>query len=335
MENNSNRKKILLLLFLLCLICVLLVGFFIGHYYKRAQNQDISIFSNLSNSSNSTNSNSANEIKKKCSNYIESQNYQLALQAGQNAVKLYPNSGDAHLCLGVAYNNLGYFDLSIKELKTAEKLTNNKADLEAIYEYIGADYDTLGNSNNALLYYDRELEIARDLNDQKGESYALNNIGEIYQEQGNYDKAGEYFSKSFVLTPNSIMTAVFDTHVASVCLDKGEKNTAVKFYKEAIKFYQKAGDYRDTAITMLNLGDTYTDLKNFSEAQNYLQQSLSMIQTLGNKYEEAYGYIAFGKLYLAQNQKGLAKEYFTKAYNLFKATGNNNKAQKVYEKYLK
>jgi hypothetical protein len=70
MENNKNSKNIL---FLLCLVGALLVGFFIGHYYKGAQDQNISVISNMSNgsnstivsnqvnSSNSTNSNSTNE----------------------------------------------------------------------------------------------------------------------------------------------------------------------------------------------------------------------------------------------------------------------------------
>jgi len=31
----------------------------------------------------------------------------------------------------------------------------------------------------------------------------------------------------------------------------------------------------------------------------------------------------------------LAREYFTKAYNLFKAISDNSDAQGVYEKYLK
>jgi len=91
---------------------------------------------------------------------------------------------------------------------------------------------------------------------------------------------------------------------------------------------------------MLNLGDTYTDLKNFSEAQCYLQKGLLMIQKLGDKYVEAGGYVGFGKLYLAQNKKVLSKDYFTKAYNLLKAIGDNNDAQEVmdtiiYETYVK
>jgi len=276
----------------------------------------------------------ANEIEK-CFNYIDSQNYQLALQAGQNAVRIYPLSAEAHECLGETYENLGYFNLSIKELKTAEKLTNNKADLGAIYSFIGLNYDNLGDLNNALLYYDRCLKIAKDLNNQEGESEMLNSIASIYQDQGNYDKALEYLNKSLQLTTKPSIIATIYNNIALVYSDKGDNNKAVEYLKKAIEFDQKAGDYRGTAIGMQNLGNTYTELKNFSEAQYYLQKGLLMMQKLGDKYGEAFGYRFFGKLYLAQNKKTLSKEYFTKAYNLFKAIGDNSDAQWVYETYLK
>jgi len=276
----------------------------------------------------------ANEIDK-CINYLESQNYQLALQAGQNAVRIYPQVAGAHQCLGETYYYLGDFNLSIKELKIAEKLTNSKDVLGAIYSAIGTDYYNLGDLNNALLYNYRALEIARDLNNQEGESSALNNIAEIYDEQGNYDKALEYYNKSLQLTsePSSIATTY--SNIASVYSDKGDYNKAVEYYKKAIELDQESGDYHDTAGVMLNLGNAYTDLKNFSEAQYYLQKGLLMMQKLGDKYWEALGYAYFGKLYLAQNKKALSKEYFTKAYNLFKAIGDSGDAQEVYETYLK
>jgi tetratricopeptide (TPR) repeat protein len=276
----------------------------------------------------------ANEIEK-CFNYFDSQNYQLALQSGQKAVKIYPRSAEAHGCLGMTYEKLGDFNLSIKELKTAEKLTNNKDVLGAIYSFIGTDYNSLGDLNNALLYYDRQLEMARDLNDKEGEGHALNNIGEIYRKQGNYDKALEYYNKSLQLKSDPSSIAVTYNNIALVYFEKRYKNKAVEYFKKAIEFAQKTGDYHGTAQYMINLGGTYTDLKNFSEAQYYLQKGLLMIQKLGDKYWEAIGYEYFGKLYLAQNQKNLAKEYFTKAYNLYKAIGNNGDAQWVYEAYLK
>jgi len=269
----------------------------------------------------------ANEIEK-CFNYLDSQNYQLALHSGQKAVRIYPRSAEAYFCLGKTYTSIGDFNLSIKELKTAEKLTNSKDALGAIYSYIGIDYDNLGDLNNALLYYDRELEIKR-------ESTALNNIAGIYEEEGNYNKALEYYNKSLQLTSDPSNIASTYNNIAIVYSHKGDKNKAVEYLKKAIEFAQKAGDYHGTAMYMLNLGNTYTELKNFSEAQYYLQKGLLMIQKLGDKYGEATGYAYFGKLYLAQNKKALSREYFTKAYNLFKAIGDNGDAQWVYETYLK
>jgi len=276
----------------------------------------------------------ANEIEK-CINYFKSQNYQLALQAGQNAVRIYPRSAEAHFCLGKTYTSLGYFKLSIKELKTAEKLTDNKVVLGAIYSTIGSNYDNLGDLNNALLYDDRALEIARDLNNQKNESVALNNIAEIYYKQGNYVKALEYYNKSLQLASDPSSIATTYNNIAMIYSAVGDYNKAIEYLKKAMGFAQKAGNYRGIAQDMLNLGYTYTDLKNFQEAQYYLQKGLSMMQKLGDQYWEAYGFKCFGRLYLAQNQKGLAREYFTKAYNLYKSIGDNSDAQDVYENYLK
>jgi len=324
-ENNSNRKKILnILLFSSFLLGAFLVGFFVDHYFNRNQSKNTAIISNQSNSSDNTNSSStngsvanANEIEK-CFNYFKSKNYQLALQAGQNAVKIYPQSADAYFCLGKTYTKLADFKLSIKELKTAEKLTNSKAYLGAIYSAIGNDYAYLCDLNNALLYYDRELEIERDLNDQEGESAVLGSIGEIYQNQGNYDKALEYYNKSLQLTSKTNDIASIYNNIGNVYLDKRDKNKAVEYFKKAIELDQKAGDYYGTARDMLSLGNAYRDLKNFQESQYYLQKGLLMMQKLGDKFWEAWGYYYFSKLYLAQNQKSLAKEYSTKSYNLFK-----------------
>jgi hypothetical protein len=46
-------------------------------------------------------------------------------------------------------------------------------------------------------------------------------------------------------------------------------------------------------------------------------------------------YESLGQIYLAQNKKALASEYFTRAYNLYRTIGDNNDAKSVYEKYLK
>ena len=66
----------------------------------------------------------------KCFICLHSQNYQLAKQAGENAVKLYTNSVGTHWCLGESYYYLGDFNSSIGELKVAEEPTSYQGCLD-------------------------------------------------------------------------------------------------------------------------------------------------------------------------------------------------------------
>ena len=322
-KNNSNRKKILNILLFSSFLWGT-IGFSV--YYNENQSRNTSIVSNQSNSTNSTIVSNANEIER-CGNYLKSQNYQLALQAGKYAVRMYPQSAEAHTCLGGAYYYIGHFNLSIKELKIAEKLANDKADLGVIYSAIGSCYKNLGDSNNALLYYDKQLEIARDLNNKEEESKALNNIAGIYQDKNNLDKALEYYNKSLQLTSKPSIIGTSYNNIATLYTAEGNYNKAVEYYKKAIESAQKAGDYHDTAIYMLNLGTIYEYLKNFAESKNYFQKGLLIIQKFDDKYwvdNKYWEAIAYGKLgglyslrssYAAQHQGGGAveEEYYTKS----------------------
>ena len=56
---------------------------------------------------------------------------------------------------------------------------------------------------------------------------------------------------------------------------------------------------------------------------------------MGDKYWEAMGYVSFGSLYKDKGDKKTAKEYFTRAYNLFKSIGAEVYAQYVLEEIKK
>ncbi|WP_448589292.1 tetratricopeptide repeat protein [Thermodesulfobium sp.] len=260
------------------------------------------------------------KLIEECFDYIKSQDYQRALQSGRNLIVKYPNSVGTHWCLGKVYYylarfNPNYFNFSIEELRTARTLArfiNNKSDervLAATCSEFGDDCKKRGLIDWALRYYKESLENYTDLNDTdlndiEGKCIVLTNIAEIYK-MFNYNKALEYYNK------------------------------AIECFKEAIEISQKNGDYSKTAHAMINIALPYTNLKDFLEAERYLAQGLEMVKKLGERDWEAFAYEVFGKLYLAQNQEDLARKYFTKSYNLYKAIGNNSEAQRIYETYLK
>ncbi len=54
---------------------------------------------------------------------------------------------------------------------------------------IGAVYDHQGQYDQALNQYQQALVIRREIGDRAGEGTTLNNIGEVYRAQGQYQQA--------------------------------------------------------------------------------------------------------------------------------------------------
>ncbi len=48
-------------------------------------------------------------------------------------------------------------------------------------------------------YNNKCLEIFKEIDDKQGIAYCYNNLGENFNKQGNYDKALEFYNKSFTI----------------------------------------------------------------------------------------------------------------------------------------
>lgn len=61
-------------------------------------------------------------------------------------------------------------------------------------------YQTQGNFSQAVEYYLKDLAIARDIGDRRGEAHALGNIATAYASLKNFPKATEYGQQHLKLT---------------------------------------------------------------------------------------------------------------------------------------
>jgi tetratricopeptide (TPR) repeat protein len=85
---------------------------------------------------------------------------------------------------------------------------------------------------------------------------------------------------------------------------------------------------------MLNLGDTYRKAKDFSKAEENLNEGLKRILKVGDKYWEACAYKYFGWFYRDIGNVKLARDYLTKAYELFSSIGAKADAADVSQSLL-
>jgi tetratricopeptide (TPR) repeat protein len=264
-----------------------------------------------------------------CWNFFDAGDYKRAVEAGKLAVKKYPKNSEAYLCLGLSYLSVGELKLAYKNMKKAESLTNDKEDLLYIYTIIGQILEKMGHLDDALLYFSRSLNLAKDLGNTDMKASILNNIAAIYHQKGELDKALSYYEESLNLVADEKEKAPTYNNIAMIYYNKGDYKKAIKYFQKAIEISEKYGDYYVVSMYKLNLGETYRIMKDYENAEKYLSEGLEGVKNVGDKYWEATGYFYFGRLYKDRGDKITAKEYYIRAYNLLKSIGAERIAQAV------
>ena len=83
-----------------------------------------------------------------------------------------------------------------------KKLGNNHPDIAASYNNLGAAYDSKGNYERAIEYYEKSLAIRLKKLGSNHPDIAIsyNSLGSAYYSKGNYDRAIEYYEKSLMIS---------------------------------------------------------------------------------------------------------------------------------------
>lgn len=137
-------------------------------------------------------------------NYLKSLNYLL------NAVELYKKYNDSILIsssynnIAIIYKNIGDFDKALYYNNRSIEISQLKNDFIGIgktYCNIGRLNEFVGDFKNATLYYD--LAIKNNENHDIINSIPFRNIGDVYIELKQYNKAEKYYLKAIMLEKES------------------------------------------------------------------------------------------------------------------------------------
>ncbi|GIV27215.1 MAG: hypothetical protein KatS3mg027_1029 [Bacteroidia bacterium] len=150
---------------------------------------------------------------------------------------------------------------------------------------IGVVYDDQGNYSRALEYYFRALKICEEIGNKQRQASCLGNIGGVYHEQGNYSKALEYYFK-------------------------------------ASKINEEIGNKQRQANNLGNIGGVYHEQGNYSKALEYYFKALKINEEIGNKRSQANNLGNIGGVYHDQGNYSKALEYYFKALKINEEIGN-------------
>ncbi len=168
----------------------------------------------------------------------------------------------------------------------------------ALLNHIGICFYNQSKLEQALGYYKESLELAEEIQDEKGIVANLNNIGVVYAAKKDYDTAIRDYNKAIELDPN---------YAAAFC-NRGIAYYNKKNYDTAIRDYDKAIEIDPNfAEAFYNRGLAYYNKKNYDTAIRDYTRAIELDPN------DADAMVNMGSAYLMKEDKEKARQWYEKA----------------------
>ena len=155
---------------------------------------------------------------------------------------------------------------------------------------------------------------------------ALNDAAIIYQDNGEYKIAIEYFEKALaifeiVLETEHPLTATTYNNIAGIYDDKGDYDKALEYYEKALTIFEKVlgTEHPLTATIYNNMAIVYNSTGKYDKAMEYYEKALAIREkVLGSEHPfTATTYNNIAGVYDDKGDYDKALEYYEKALTIF------------------
>lgn len=226
--------------------------------------------------------------------YNNLQNYDQAIAFGEKGVKLAKQCNDpatlgfAQNLLGNIYFNLKQYDRALRYYDSA-LVNRSKLDLTVLQANtmfnIAMVYEAMNRHDEALEYLLRDLKVAEQSQNLRGQILANNAIGLIYGKKGDLKNAEEYINRSLAMSKRigaSSHRRESYSFFARIYAQHGHYQKATHYYQKYIEVDDSIVN-RETQVSALQLNALYQLDKKESELkalanENELKQSRINVQ---------------------------------------------------------
>ncbi|HEY9602366.1 MAG TPA: tetratricopeptide repeat protein [Allocoleopsis sp.] len=248
--------------------------------------------------------------------YREQAQYPKAIESFEQALALY-----------IEVSNLPPSD---SELYTA------LAGQVTVLSNLAGVYNNLGQYAKARDFYQEALNTYQKLNqwliahqkassDKPGEAKTLNNIGDVYQNLGDYAKSIEFYQQAL-----DIFRAIGDkagqrTSLNNIAVAYGKQNQSAKaldFFNQALAMTREIGDKTGEIAILNNLAAAYRNQSQYPQAIASYQQALAIEKEVGDRAGQGITLTGLGAVYFKQNQYAQALEFYHPALAIAQEVGD-------------
>ncbi|MBC2713684.1 MAG: AAA family ATPase [Desulfobacteraceae bacterium] len=257
--------------------------------------------------------------------YVHTSNYDKALALKEEILRLSENHFDLRLYaytfsfVAWALINVGQFDSAVqaghKALNMAEKFSNHSL-ISFSSSFIAAAYNLKGDMARALEYVELSISKAQTPGDivwaQFFHGWILCRAGEPHQG-----------TEIIAATLPMFQTARYETGVVFTSLWLGEGYWLAGEYDKAIQTLKNVLDLAEQYKMKLYFGAAHYFLGEIAlktdpqQALIHFEKSIDILQEIKAEYYLARAYSGYGRYHKLQGEMSQAKDYLTKAFEIF------------------
>lgn len=216
--------------------------------------------------------------------------------------------------------------LLAKKLKDSKEIADAYLCMQTAYREMGKYEKAVEVSSMALKHYEKDKNL-------KGQAKATLNIGILYDDQKQFNRALEYLNQAkllFIQLKDTAQIANAITRAANVYKDTRSQDTAKIMYLEALKLFESIHHKRGIAVIYNNLAGL-NDIISSEEALQYYDKALKARIDLGDKVSVCMIYNNIGAVYMNDKKYVKAIEYLNKGLNVANEIDSKQNLLNIYQ----
>ncbi|AXT56081.1 tetratricopeptide repeat protein [Aquimarina sp. AD1] len=235
----------------------------------------------------------------------------------------------ANNCLGVVYYYQKEYDSALVHFKKALKMNqkiNHLWGQASAFHQIGAVHNHLNNYTKAIESFKKAGEVFKSLQDSISYIKSIENIGVSYSLMKYKKIALEHF-----IIANKLYENLNDTpgisrtyiHISNILIKQEEYYEALKYLDRSLPIITSKGNKRYLSSILQNIGISKRGLYKYNQALDYFQKSLLLRKERGNSKTIAIVQSEIGTTYYEMGLFSKGLDYQKKALKNYSPKGNH------------
>lgn len=205
-----------------------------------------------------------------------------------------------------------------------------KTEIAEANRVIGISFEYLNESDSSLSHYTIALKLFQQLGDAVGEAKVLNNIGNLWREI-DHEKALDYYRRTLKVAEKfkqKDLVAGSLLNIGNTYMQNKQYEIALKYYKKSRSLFVKLNNPIGITQSTQNIGVIYNRLNNLTDAEHYLLEANKMARDNSLNHSIAAINMTLSSIYIKKKQFDKAEKYLEEGLGFVKLL---NDERKMYE----